>query len=71
MSTILFSKTFVEKVNSIIRRFWWAGMQDENPTNPIAFCSWEDICQTKENGGLGIRDLYTVNKSLITTQPGA
>ena len=41
-------------------------MQEDNTTNPIAFRSWEDICQPKENGGLGIRDLYTVNKSLIT-----
>lgn len=24
MSTVLFSKTFVEKINTIIRRFWWA-----------------------------------------------
>jgi hypothetical protein len=56
----------VEKINAVIRRFWWAGIQDDNPSNPIVFHSWEDICQPKENGGLGIRDLYTVNKSLIT-----
>lgn len=65
MSTILFSKTFVEKITAIIRRFWWTGVQEDNPTSPIAFRSWDDICQSKENGGLGIRDLYTVNKSLI------
>ena len=45
---------------------WSSGLQDDNPTSPIAFRSWEDIYQTKENGGLGIRDLYTVNKSLLT-----
>ena len=33
-------------------------------------CSWEDICQPKENGGLGIRDLFTVIKSLITHAAG-
>jgi hypothetical protein len=43
MSTVLFSKTFVEKINAIIQRFWWAGVQDDNPSNPIAFHSWEDI----------------------------
>lgn len=26
MSIVLFSKTFIEKNNSIIRRFWWAGV---------------------------------------------
>jgi hypothetical protein len=65
MSTVLFSKTFVEKINTIIRRFWWAGVQEENASNPIAYRSWDDICQPKENGGLGIRDLYIVNKTLI------
>jgi hypothetical protein len=44
MSTMLFSKTFVGKINTIIRRFWWAGVQDDNPTSPIAYRSWEDIC---------------------------
>ena len=66
MSTVLFSKSFIQKINAIIRGFWWARVQDDNPTSPIAFHSWEDIYQTKENGGLGIRDLYTVNKSLLT-----
>jgi len=65
MSTVLFSKSFIERITAIIRRFWWAGMQEDNPTSPIAFRSWDDICQSKDNGGLGIRDLYTVNKSLI------
>jgi hypothetical protein len=65
MSTILFSKTFVDRITAIIRRFWWTGVQEDNPTSPIAFRFWDDICQSKDNGGLGIRDLYTVNKSLI------
>jgi len=66
MSTVLFSKTFVGKIIAIIRKFWWTGVQEDNPTSPIAYRSWDDICQPKENGGLGIRDLYTVNKSLLT-----
>jgi len=66
MSTVLFSKTFVGKITAIIRKFWWTGAQEDNPTSPIAYRSWDDICQPKENGGLGIRDLYNVNKSLLT-----
>jgi hypothetical protein len=65
MSTVLFSKTFIHKINSIIRNFWWAGVQAENPTNPIAFRSWDDICKTKNQGGLGIRDMELINKSLL------
>jgi hypothetical protein len=46
------------------RRFWWAGVQEENGTNPIAFRSWNDICQPTSNGGLGIRNMELINKSL-------
>jgi hypothetical protein len=66
MSIVLFCRTFVERINAIIKKFWCTSAQEDNPTSPTAFRSWEDICQPKENGGLGIRDLYTVNKSLIT-----
>lgn len=65
MSTVLFSKTFIAKITSIVRKFWWAGVQDENSTTSFHFRSWEDICQSKDNGGLGIRDLLAVNRSLI------
>jgi hypothetical protein len=65
LSTILFSKTFIEKINSIIRRFWWAGVQEEDSSSPIAYRSWDDICKPTDLGGLGIRDLHIVNKSLI------
>lgn len=54
MSTVLFSKTFIEKINTIIRRFWWASVQDEDSSSPIAYRSWDDICKPTEHGGLGI-----------------
>jgi hypothetical protein len=65
MSTVLFSKTFIEKINSIITRFWWAGIQEEHVSNPIAYRFWDDICKPKNRGGLGIRDTKLINKSLI------
>jgi len=52
MSTVLFSKTFVGKITAIIRKFWWTRVQEDNPTSPIAYRSWDDICQPKENGVL-------------------
>jgi hypothetical protein len=66
MFMVLFSKTFIEKINTIIRRFWWAGVQEEHVTSPNAYRSWEDICKHTAQGGLEIRDLELVNKSLIT-----
>jgi hypothetical protein len=41
------------------------GIQEDNPSTPFHFRSWDDICKYKENRGLCIRDLLTVNRSLI------
>jgi hypothetical protein len=60
-----FPRLLWKKINAIIGRFWWVGVQEDNPTSPVAFRSWENICQQKDNGGLGIRDLYTINRSLL------
>jgi hypothetical protein len=66
MFTVLFSETFFEKkINSIIRRFWWAGIWEEHVSNPIAYCSLRDICKPKDQGGSCIRDMELINKSLI------
>jgi hypothetical protein len=40
-------------------------VQEEQSTSPIAYRSWDDICKLKEEGGLGIRVMETINKSLI------
>jgi hypothetical protein len=50
MSTVLFSKTYLEKINPIIRRFWWVGVQEEHSTTPITYCSWDDIVNPKLRG---------------------
>jgi hypothetical protein len=60
-----FPKKFIDQITAIIRKFWWAGVQEDNATSPIPYTSWEDICQSKDNGGLAIRDIHIVNKSLI------
>jgi len=65
MSTILFSKEFISKITSIIRKFWWTGVQEENATSSFHFRSWNDICRPKKEGSLGVRDLLTVNRSLL------
>ena len=65
MSIILFSKGFIEKINTIIRKFWWSGVQEEQVTSPIAYRSWDDICKSTDQGGLGIRDMEAVSHSLI------
>ena len=45
----------------MIRNFWWAGVQEDDHTSPISFRAWEDICQPKSRGGLGIKSLQLAN----------
>lgn len=65
MSTILHSKKLLNKLTDIIRKFWWTGNNDEDSKKRICWKSWFDICKPFDQGGLGIRDLLTVNKSLL------
>lgn len=65
MSTIMFLKDFISRITTIIRKFWWVGVQEDNATSSFHFRSWKDIYRAKKEGGLGVRDLVTVNRSLI------
>ncbi|KAJ1268096.1 hypothetical protein BS78_07G110700 [Paspalum vaginatum] len=66
MTNILFPKDLLEKIISIIRNFWWKENKQEGAGKSICFRSWEDICQPKHLGGLGIKNIITVSKSLVT-----
>lgn len=65
MSTILHSKALLSKLTAIIRKFWWAGNQNEEDKKGICWRSWSDICKPLSQGGLGIRDMLLVNQSLL------
>lgn len=66
MSNILLSKTIIKKLTSIVRKFWWTGIQKDGEAKPICFRAWDDICRPMPKGGLGIRNLAIMNKSLFT-----
>jgi hypothetical protein len=65
MSNILFTKKFIAKLTSIIRNFWWTGIREETNSKSLCLKAWKDICSTKNEGGLGIRNLQAVNLGLI------
>jgi hypothetical protein len=65
MSNILFTKKFLAKITTIIRIFWWHGVQDNQHKKSINYKSWDAICKPKKEGGLGIRDLKLVNKGML------
>lgn len=62
MSTFLFPKSMCDKMDSLMRRFWW----NAGPNNRfIALKCLDDICKPKEFGGLGLRKIWNFNKVLI------
>lgn len=46
----------------IARNFLWGAREDKKKA---AWVSWKDVCKPKAEGGLGLFDLYTWNKSLL------
>ncbi|CAJ2634610.1 unnamed protein product [Trifolium pratense] len=52
----------IKELVCIQRQFLWSGGLD---SNKMCWVSWDQICQPKENGGLGIKNLELFNSSLL------
>ncbi|GMI97498.1 hypothetical protein HRI_003419100 [Hibiscus trionum] len=65
MSCFLLSKSFCHELEQIIARFWWHHSQDRRG---IHWCSWPDLCITKDSRGLGFRDFAKFNVALLAKQ---
>lgn len=55
-------KEVINGIISICRNFLWDGKIVANRTPPV---SWTQICKSKKEGGLGIRDCDKWNKAAI------
>lgn len=55
-------KAVLEKIESIMRHFLWAGSSEEKKINWVA---WDIISSRKKTGGLGIHKLQHVNDALL------
>jgi hypothetical protein len=52
----------IKKVTRIQREFLWGGV---NGGKNLSWIKWKVVCQEKNNGGLGVRDIKAVNLSLL------
>jgi hypothetical protein len=52
----------ISTIESIFKTFFWEGGEDNRK---IAWISWESICTSKEDGGLGVRRVGDFNISLL------
>lgn len=62
MSIAIIPKCTIKAITTLIQQFLWGNVGKERYLTLIA---WHNVCQHKENGGLGIRDLGLFNKALM------
>ena len=62
MSMYLLPKTILKKIDVIRKRFFWQG---GNVKRKYHLVKWLKICQLKKKGGLGVKDLWKMNISLM------
>ncbi|XP_057443833.1 uncharacterized protein LOC130735985 [Lotus japonicus] len=56
-------KGVVKEATRLMRRFLWGGVDDDS--RKISWIKWEDICISKLDGGLGIKNWDTFNRALL------
>ncbi|KAA3457378.1 reverse transcriptase [Gossypium australe] len=65
MACFVLPKTLCSELESIIARFWW---QKGHGQRGIHWCTWRELCISKEKGGLGFRSLDQFNIALLAKQ---
>lgn len=55
-------KGVLEEIDKVCRHYLWSGNQERN--KPAMVC-WDNVCQPKQSGGLGLKDIYLWNIAAI------
>lgn len=65
MGCFLLPKSVCKDMEQIIAKFWWRKGKGKRG---IHWCSWSNLCELKEFGGLGFRNFAKFNLSLLAKQ---
>ncbi|KAL2250082.1 UNVERIFIED_CONTAM: hypothetical protein Sindi_2481900, partial [Sesamum indicum] len=61
-SAFILPKKVINEIEKRLRAFLWKGTMNSG----YAKVAWKDICRPKEEGGLGFKDISTLNRALMT-----
>ncbi|KAK2642390.1 hypothetical protein Ddye_024153 [Dipteronia dyeriana] len=65
MSLFQLPKCLLQETYRLSARFWWGS---NCQSRKIHWCTWSRLCEAKEKGGLGFRDLEIFNKVVLANQ---
>lgn len=66
MTCFLIPKSLYEEIEKIMNGFWW--QSNGNNNKGLRWHSWDKMCVSKSNGGLGFRSLHGFNMALLGKQ---
>ena len=65
MSCFKLLDSLCKDLSSLVSKFWWGQKSDERK---IPWVSWDKLCKSKNEGGMGFRDLKAFNLALLAKQ---
>lgn len=65
MSCFRLSKSVCSDITKLASKFWWSNGEKENKMH---WTAWHKMTETKDNGGLGFKDLEAFNIALLGKQ---
>lgn len=65
MSCFLFPRGLCSEMEKAIAQFYWSASGDDKK---IHWASWEKLTRSKENGGMGFREIFYFNLAMVSKQ---
>lgn len=56
------SSKVIKEIRAIHRQFRWQGVEDKKG---VALVSWDNICKSRNQGGLGVKKICRFNQALL------